>query len=364
MKKPLNDWQKLAEKPILNNQEKSGNLKIEEPYKRNREDSRYSMLPTDAGSNYSFAVVPSRNGDTFCMSNIAIVRRHKFFNPKTGEDYFDTRRMPMNPADIFDMSVLDKKDLTEEDKITIARIKRHGELIKRWKDLNYCKIEGVNFKYATGVKTIWNDRIKSEAVTGFFGVWTRWTNSGTEVLNTNKDYKVKFIYSRYNAFQDKFRGLLEQTDKSHSKLQPNWYEDYFSSYGGIKGILDAEFASMKVGGRGCSVKLVKLGKDPIDDSSVGVTSEIKESDIIMPKDKADELSHLHYYMMYDSTQELWQDTNADLFEEGLAQLEHHVQAKIASGAVEVKPEKAQEVTPNPTPVETKETSQPPTDKPF
>jgi hypothetical protein len=258
------------------------------------------------------------------------IKRFKFRNPKTNEDYFENLKLPMDPKELFDMSVVTKASnspdtLTDEDKKVLSNIKTHADLVKRYKDLYWCKVDNVNLKYSP-VPTRYTGRLKKEALTGFFGITTKWKGED----NTDRDYSVKFIQSRYAAFQEKFRTLLSQTAETHDKLQPTWYEDYFSTSKVVKGIIDVEMGSMKVGGKGATVKLVKVGKDPIDDKGIGVTGEITSSDIKKLPGKENELSHLHYHMGFGSDQDLWQPMYAERFLEAIVDLEDHVKEVVVS----------------------------------
>jgi len=318
-----NNWQALAAKPEV--ESKSNKFeKVEEPYKVTRENSYLSMFPSDAGEKYSFFIVPSFDGKSFIMTEVMTIKRFKFKNPKTQEDYFENLKIPMDPKLIFDMSVIEKastkpNELTEEDKKTIKDIKRHADLVKRYKDLFWCKVDNVNLGYSP-TSGMYTNRLKKESLTGFFGVPTKW--KGT--VNTNKDYSVKFIQSRHSQFQENFRTLLQLTSETHDELQPTWFEDYFSTSGGVKGVLDVSMGSMKVGGKGVAIKLVKLGKDPIEDRGVGVSGEIDPDAVKIPTSESDKLSHLHYYMGFKTNESLWQEIYVDKFEEAIEDLENHV----------------------------------------
>jgi hypothetical protein len=317
--KSTNDWQALIAKPEAQNAKKQFD-KIEEPYKAKRPGVYLSMFPSDEGEKYSFAIVPDANGRSFIMTEIMTIKRFKFRNPKTSEDYFENLKVPMDPKLLFDMNVLDVKEPSDEQKIVIANIKKHADLVQRYKDLYWCKVDNVNFGYSSA-PTKYNNRLRKEALTGFFGVSTKWKG----VENSTRDFSVRFIQSRYAAFQEKFRTLLQQTAVTHDELQPTWYEDYFSSSEAVKGVIDVEMGSMKVGGQGATVKLVKLGKDPIEDKGVGVTGEILPSEIKSLEGPEHKLSHLHYYMGFDSREDLYQTMYIERFEDAIADLEQHVE---------------------------------------
>lgn len=318
-----NDWQSLIAKPEV----KKGKKFVDDepdPFYQKREDTYYTLFPSQDGEKYAFAIVPAADGRPFVMEDIMTIKRHRFTSPKDGKHYFENLKLPMDPKVLFDMSVLEKvtKDpnsITEEDKATINNIKKHSEIVQRYKDLQYCKDEGVNFGYAK-VMGLHNSRLQKQQLTGFFGVWTKWKGAP----NDKREFNIKFISSRYGAFQDKFRSLLQGVAETHQELQPSWYEDYFSHIGGVKGVIDVEMASMAVGGKGATVKLVKLGKDPIDDKGVGVTGPITEKDIKLPKGDENVLSHLHFFMGFKSNESLWQEAYVERFEAALAQLEAHV----------------------------------------
>lgn len=318
-----NDWQSLASKPEKFNNNKINNNVIEEPYKLKREGAYLSMFPSDQGKKYSFCIIPDKDGKSFLMTEVMTIKRFKFKNPKTGEDYFENLKLPMDPNMIFDMDVVKKAisspdKLTDEEKKTLKNIKRHEDLVKRWKNLYYCREEGINFGYSPS-PTRYNGRLRKDALTGFFGVPTKW--DGTEAAK----HEVKFIQNRYVAFQDKFRSLLEQTSETHDELQPTWYEDYFSNSGGYKGVIDVEMGSMKVGGKGATVKLIKIGKDNIEDKGAGVLGGLDDKKVSYPKGDENALSHLHYYMGFNSTESLWQDIYVDRLEEAIVDLEGHVE---------------------------------------
>lgn len=329
------DWRSLTAKPELGGNKKNFNDgKIEEPYRVKRQGSYASMYPSEEGETYSFAIIPDKDGKSFIMTDVMTIKRFKFKNPKTKEDYFENLKIPMDPSLLFDMGVVDKatedpSSLTEEDKTVLKNIKRHADLVKRYKDLYWCKTENVGIKYSPASGR-YNNRLKKESLTGFFGITTKWKN----VANSDAEYSVKFIQTRYSQFQEKFNTLLEQTAKTHDDLQPEWYEDYFSSNGGIKGIINVEMGSMKVGGKGATVKLVKLGKDLIEDRGVGVTGDIDVSKIKFLDGEENALSHLHYYMGFDAREDLWQDMYVDRFEEAVEDLEKHVKEVAANNALE------------------------------
>lgn len=316
----FNDWQALAAKPVDSNAKKIDE-KVVEPYRVKRPTGTYlSMYPSDEGEKYAFAIVPDENGRSFIMTEIMTLKRFKFRNPKTNEDYFENLKLPMQPELLFDMSVLDVDKPTEEQLKVISDIKRHADLVQRYKNLYWCKVENVNLGYAKN-PTKYNNRLRKEALTGFFGVPTKWKG----VENTERDFSVKFIQSRHSAFQEKFRTLLQQTAVTHDELMPTWYEDYFSTQGEVKGVVDVELGSMKVGGKGATVKLVKLGKDPIEDKGIGVSGAILPADIKALEGDDNKLSHLHYYMGFDSRENLWQDMYVERFEEAVLDLEDHVE---------------------------------------
>lgn len=325
-----NDWKALIAKPEPQKKGKKFNDDEPDPFYQKREDTYYTVFPPrkDEGDTqrYAFAVVPAADGTPFVMEDIMTIKRHRFTSPKTGIHYFENLKMPMNPNAIFDMSVMDKvsKDpnsLTEEDKATIQAIKKHSELVQRYKDLQYCKVDGVNFGFVQGKPGVHNQRLKKVALTGFFGAWTKWKGAP----NDKREFNVKFISANYGAVQDKLRSLLSSMAETHDELQPTWFQDYFSHHGGVKGVIDIEMGSMAVGGRGATMKLVKLGKDPIDDKGVGVTGPIKEKDIILPKGDENALSHLHFYMGFKANEDLWQPSYAERFEAAIEQLEKHVE---------------------------------------
>lgn len=329
-----NDWEALIAKP--ENPSKKNFSKDEEPdpFRQKREDTYYSLFPSDSGEKYAFAIVPDSEGKSFLMTDIATIQRWRFTSPKDGKHYFENLKMPMDPKYLFDMSIMDRlSDLdkfTEADKAELKRIKRHSDLIQRYKDLQYAKVKDVNFGYSPK-PSMFNNRLKKVALTAFFGTWTKWKG----VDNSHNDRAVKLITSTHTQFQDKFRALLKSTDETHRDLQPSWYEDYFSSNGGVKGIIDVKMGSMKVGGEGATVKLIKIGKDPIDDKGVGVTGPISEKDIIYPSGEENKLSHLHFYLGMKSDGSLYHDIYADRFEEAIVQLESHLnEMKLKSASTE------------------------------
>lgn len=328
-----NDWQSIVAKP---ESKKTNKYEDEKPdsFHQKREDTYYTLFPSQDGEKYAFAIVPGANGLPFVMTDVMTIKRHRFTSPKSGIHYHENLKLPMDPNMLFDMSIIDKasdpNSLTEEDKEVIKGIKRHSDLVKRYKDLQYAKVikktgdkevNLVNFGYAK-VPKLFNQRLRKESVTAFFGIWTKWKGAP----NTEREFGVKFITSRYGAFQDKFRSLLNQTSETHDEDVPDWFQKYFSTIGKVEGIMDIEMGSMGVGGKGASIKLVKLGKDVIDDKGVGVTGPIKESDILIPKEEDNKLSHLHYLMGYKSNEDLWQPTYVDRFEEAIIQLEDHVKS--------------------------------------
>jgi hypothetical protein len=321
---PLNDWEALIAKPESANAKKFADAEPD-PFHETRLDTYYGMYPSDAGEKYAFAIVEAANGAPFLMTDVATIQRHKFTSPKDGKAYFEKLKMPMDPKVLFPgyQALMDKlKDvnsLTEEDKLTLSYIKRHGELIQRYKNLQYCKVEGVNFGYSMK-PNLFSSRLKKEAITAFFGVWTKWKGAN----NTHKDRAVKLITSNYAAFQDKFRTLFRSVAEAHNELQPTWMQDYFSHKGGVKAIIDVNMGSMKVGGEGATIKMVKVGKDPIDDNAVGMTGPINEKDIVIAPEPENVLSHIHYYMGMKSNGDIFHSTYADRFEEALVQLEGHV----------------------------------------
>lgn len=318
-----NDWEAIIAKPETTNGVKKFADNEPDPFYIKREDTYYGLFPSDAGEKYAFAVVPAADGTPFIMTDIATIQRFRFTSPKDGKHYFEGLKMPMDPRYLFDMNVMDKlsdiNSLTDEDKITIAQIKRHSELMKRYRDLQYCKEEGVNFGYSTK-PTIYSSRLKKVGLTAFFARWTKWKGA----TNTSGDNAVKLVYANYSAFQDKFRALLTSMKESHEEDQPTWFEDYFSPIGGVKAVLDVKMGSMKVGGEGATVKLVKQGKDKIDDKAAGLLGPIGEKDIVRPDGAENALSHLHFYMGMKSDGALFHDSYADRFEEALTQLEDHV----------------------------------------
>lgn len=319
-----NNWEALIAKPEVNSAKKNYADNEPDPFYQKREDTYYGMFPSDAGEKYAFAIVPAENGDAFLMTDIATIQRHRFTSPKDGKHYFENLKMPMDPKKVFDYSVMDKlsdpNSLTDEDKKTLAQIKRHGELMQRYKNLQYCKVENVNFGFSQK-PNLYSSRLKKQSLTAFFGVWTKWKGA----VNTHGDRQVKLISTGYGSFQDKFRALLKSTYETHNELQPTWLEDYFSSNNGVKGVIDVTMGSMKVGGEGASIKLIKVGKDPIDDKGAGITGPIEEKDVVTLPGDENRLSHLHYYMGMKSDGPLFHDAYADRFEEALSQLEAHVE---------------------------------------
>lgn len=329
-----NDWQSIIAKPEVQRGNKYEDDKPD-PFYQKREDTYYTLFPSEAGEQYAFAIVPSMKGEPFIMADIMTIKRHRFTSPKTGIHYYEPLKLPMDPNMIFDMKVIEKatdpNSLTDEDKATISAIKRHSDLVQRYKNLQYAKaikktgdkeVNLINFGYSTN-PNLYNQRLQKQAVTGFFGVWTKWKGAP----NDKREFGIKFISSRYGAFQEKFRGLLNQTKSTHDKLDPQWFTKYFSSIDGVAGILDVEMGAMGVGGKGASIKLVKLGKDAIDDAGVGVTGPITEADIKIPTDEDNKLSLMHYLMGFKSSADIWQDAYVDRFEEAIVQLEAHVAAK-------------------------------------
>lgn len=319
-----NEWEALIAKPEAKSKKTYADAEPD-PFYIKREDTYYTMFPSDAGEKYAFAIVPAASGTPFLLTDVATIQRFKFTSPKDGKHYFEKLKLPMDPKVVFPnyTEVMDKmsdiNSLTEEDKKTLAQIKRHGELVQRYKDLQYCKVEGVNFGYSPK-PTLFSSRIKKEAVTAFFGVWTKWKGA----VNTHKDMNIKLITSNYSAFQDKFRTLFRSVAETHAELQPTWLDDYFSANNGVKAVIDVNMGSMKVGGEGATVKMVKVGKDPIDDKAVGITGPIELKDINIPTDPENVLSHIHYYMGMKSNGAVFHDTYADRFEEAISQLEAHV----------------------------------------
>ena len=337
----INDWQSLsAKQEPAGSKKKFDNEKVVEPYRVKRRGSFLTMYPSDAGEEYAFSIVPSSDGKSFIMTEVMVVKRFNFKNPKTNEDYFETLKIPMDPKLLFDMSVVDKaaktpEKLSDKEKKTLEDIKRHASLTKRFKDLYWDKTEGVNLKYAKN-PTRYNQRIQKDALTGFFGIKTKWKG----VNNEEKDYSVKFISTKYVGFQEKFRTLLQQMSSSHDDLMPDWYEKYFSTLKGVNGVIDVEMGSMRVGGKGATVRLVKLGKDPIEDASVGVSGVIDPKSITTLQGKENELKHLHYYMGFNSQESLWQDMYVDRFEEAIVDLENHVKEVQEKNEAEAKKEES------------------------
>jgi len=325
-----NDWQTISAKPEVTNNKKYEDDKPD-PFKQKREDVYYSLFPKTGGELYGFAMVPASNGSGFLMTDVMTIKRHKFTSPKTGIHYFENMKLPMDPDQIFGKEVMDKvqKDPTSVDGTIIKAIKRHSDLVQRYKNLQFAKalvknakgddVNLINFGYSKS-PGVFNSRLQKQKVTAFFGVWTKWKG----VTNDKREFGIKFISSRYGAFQDKFRGLLNSTNDTHQKLQPEWYTDFFSSVGDVKGVMDVEMGNMGPTGKGASIKLVKLGKDPIDDAGVGVTGPITEKDIVIPSEPENELSFIHYLMGFKSTEDIWQDVYVDRFEQAVIQLESHV----------------------------------------
>lgn len=333
-----NDWQSIIAKPEVQRKNKFEDDKPD-PFYQKRPDVYYTMFPSAEGEKYAFGIVPAADGQPFIMTDVMTIKRHRFTSPKTGIHYFENLKLPMDPAILFDMTVLDRaadpNSLTEEDKVLISNIKRHSELVQRYKELQYAKVmkkisspDGVkevnlvNFGYAKNA-TLFNSRLQKQAITGFFAIWTKWKG----LPNTKREFSIKFINSRYNSVQDKFRALLTQTAETHNEDDPTWFEKYFSSIGGVAGVIDIEMGDMSIGGRGATIKLVKLGKDVIDDKGVGVTGPITEADIVFPSEPENKLSLVHYLMGFKSTEALWQDDYVDRFETAIEQLEKHVEDK-------------------------------------
>lgn len=317
-----NDWKALVAKPETASK-KTYAENEPDPFYQKREDTYYGLFPSDSGEKYAFAIIPDASGRPFLMTDIATISKFRFTSPKDGKNYFENLKMPMDPKYLFDMSIMtklsDPASLTEDDKKLLSQIKRHSDLIARYKNLQYCKEEGVNFGYSPK-PTIYNNRLKKVALTAYFGIWTKWKGA----INSHKDRGVKLITSSYPAFQDKFNALLESMDETHNEDQPTWFEDYFSMKNGVKGILDVKMGSMKVGGEGATIKLIKIGKDVIDDKGVGITGPITEKDVVFSSEPENKLSHLHYYMGMKSNGEIYHDIYADRFEEALVQLESHL----------------------------------------
>lgn len=319
-----NDWEALIAKPTVAAKKDFASENEPDPFYQKREDTYYGLFPSDAGERYAFAIVPDAKGNSVFMADVATIQRFRFTSPKDGKHYFEGLKMIMEPKHLFDMSVMDKlksdpNSLTEDEKTTIRQIKRHGDLIQRYKDLQYCKEEGINFGYSPK-PTLFNNRLKKVSLTAFFGIWTKWKGA----INTHGDRGVKLITSTHAAFADKFRALLTSTNETHAELQPTWYQDYFSLNGEVKGLIDVKMGSMKVGGEGATVKLIKVGKDSIDDKGAGLTGPILEKDIVLPQGPENVLSHPHFYLGMKSNGSLYHDTYADRFEEALEQLEAHV----------------------------------------
>lgn len=319
----VNDWQTLVAKQetTKKNREEDG----PDPFHQKREDTYYGLYPSDAGERYGFAVVPSADGRPFVLADVGTIRRFRFTSPKDGKHYFENLKLIMDPNHLFDMSVMgrisDPNSIAEEDKVLLQRIKRHADLTQRYKNLQYAKVEkeGANFGYSPK-DSLFSNRLKKVALTAFFGRWTKWKGA----TNTHGDKTVKLITSTHAQFQDKFRAVLKAMGESHDEDQPTWFEDYFSTAGGVKGILDVNMGSMKVGGEGCTVKMVKVGKDIIDDKSVGFLAPINEKDVILPEGEENRLSHLHFFMGFKSNEDLYQDVYMDRVEEAIVQLEGHL----------------------------------------
>lgn len=335
-----NDWKAIVAKPDAGTK-KQNEEREPDPFYQKREDSYYGLFPSDSGEKYSFAILPEASGRAFITTDIATIKRFRFTSPKDGQSYFDNLKMPMDPSQLFDMSIVSKamsdpNSLTSEDRVKLSQIKRHGDLIQRYKNLQYCKEEGVNFGYSPK-PNVWNNRLKKVSLTAFFGIWTKWKGA----VNSHGDRGVKLIYANYAQFSDKFTALLTAMSESHDEDQPSWYEDYFSINPTVKGVLDVKMGSMKVGGEGVTIKLVKVGKDVIDDKSAGITGPIDIKDIVIPQEPENRLSHLHYYLGMKSDGELFHDTYADRFEEALVQLEEHVaEIKLGNLSKETKPDGA------------------------
>jgi hypothetical protein len=329
-----NDWQTMIQKP-----EPMGKKKYEDdkpdPFKQKREDVYYTLYSSPEGEKYAFAMVPAADGTPFYMTDLLTLKRHKFTSPKTGIPYFENLKFFSDPTAMFGKELVDSinTDPTSVDAEKIKAFKRHSDLVQRYKNVQYAKalvknekgddVNLINFGYSKNKKLIFANRLQKQATTAFFGVWTKFKGA----MNDKREFGIKLFSTRYGAFQDKFRGLLNQTNDTHQKLQPEWFQDFFSSVGDVKGIIDVEMGSMGPGGKGASIKLVKLGKDAIDDAGVGVTGPITEKDIVMPKGAENELSFRHYIMGFKSTEDIWQDTYMDRVEEAIIQLENHVKEK-------------------------------------
>lgn len=330
-----NNWRDLVAKPVI---QTKGNKKFNDepqgppPYYQKRENVFHTLFPSEAGSKYDFFIIPDKEGKPFSKGQVAQIQLFKFHSPKQNKDIFNKVQIATDPSVYFDMSVLDKaKDpnsLTEEDKQTLKNIKRHENLVQRWRDLYFTKEEGVNFKYAKGTNR-YNNRLKKQELTLMFGVYTKW--NGEE--NVTGDRRIKLIYSDYGAFQDKFTDFVISTGEVHEEDQPSWFEDYFSINNGVKGIIDVNMGSMAVGGKGATIKLVKLGKDPIDDKGVGVKGEIPVNSIVYPMEPENALSHFHYFFKIKSTEALYQDRIMDEFEEAIVQLEEFLNEKKIENAL-------------------------------
>lgn len=325
-----NDWQSLVAKQETKNN-KTQQSDEPDPFYKKREDTYYGLFPSDAGEKYGFAVVPAANGAPFVLADVGTIKMHRFTSPKDGQHYFETMKLIMDPNMLFDMSVMsrisDPNSISEEDKELLKKIKRHANLVQRYKDLQYCREEGVNYGYSPKPGLFVN-RLKKVTLTAFFGRWTKWKGA----VNTHGDKSVKLIYSTHAQFQEKFRAVLKTMGESHDELQPTWFEDYFSTNGGVKGILDVNMGSMKVGGNGCTVKLIKVGKDPIDDKSVGFLAPIEEKDLVFPEGEDNALSHLHFYMGYASNEDLYQEVYMDRVERAISQLEDNLTSQRLKNA--------------------------------
>jgi hypothetical protein len=168
-----NDWKAIIAKPDTKGNKKQQEEREPDPFYQKREDSYYGLFPSDAGEKYAFAVIPEDSGRAFITTDIATLKRFRFTSPKDGQHYFDNLKMPMDPTYLFDMTVLDRAKAgtaSDADKVILAQIKRHGELMNRYKNLQYCKVEGVNFGYSPK-PNVWNGRLKKVSLTAFFGVY-------------------------------------------------------------------------------------------------------------------------------------------------------------------------------------------------
>lgn len=313
----MNDWAALIAKPESNKK----NYESEGPdaWYQKRENCFYYLNSSDSGSKYDVAIVPDRDGVPFVMTEIATIKRFRFTSPKTGIHYFENMKIPVESKTLFNMDLVQKGlsggELTEEEKEELLLIKRHGELIQRYKEVVFNK--DFNFKWAQK-KTFWTSRIKKVSLTAFLGVWTNWEGTA----NKEKDYSLKLFTSTHNDFQTKFRGLIESLAATHSELQPTWFKDFFSVEKEVKGLIDMNIGSMKVGGAGATIKLVKVGKDPIDDAAAGYTSVIKKKDIKNAYEgEENEASIMHWYLGMKSDGRLYQAALFDRFEEAITQLE-------------------------------------------